>query len=114
MPISIRITPTVWMSMPLTSAVTAYLRIAPTAISRSEVPIVIAVEHTRGPGRVPLVLCQDQTHVERRRAAGAPRGGSPVPGDRRRGRAGGGARGAGRGGRPRAAAGEGQERRQRR
>src|SRR4051794_1538686 len=50
MPTSIRITPTVWRSIPDTCAVTAYFRIAPTAISSIEVPMVMPDEHTRGSG----------------------------------------------------------------
>ena len=40
-PTTIRITPTVWMSMPATVAVTANRRIAPTAIRKSPKPMVI-------------------------------------------------------------------------
>src|SRR4029079_18019652 len=39
-PTTIRMTPTVLMSTPSTCAVTAYLRIAPTAIRNREVPMV--------------------------------------------------------------------------
>src|SRR5215213_3100934 len=41
------------MSIPETSAVTAYLRIAPTAISRSDVPIVIPASVPVGPAAQP-------------------------------------------------------------
>src|SRR4051794_10112908 len=41
------------MSIPETSAVTAYLRIAPTAISRSDVPIVIPASIPIGPAAQP-------------------------------------------------------------
>ena len=47
-----RITPTVWSSMPATSAVTAKLRIAPTAIKKSEAPMVMNRSlHARGASR---------------------------------------------------------------
>src|SRR3954452_14122807 len=52
-PTSIRITPTVWRSIPETCAVTAYLRIAPTAISRIDVPIVMSASIPTGPAAEP-------------------------------------------------------------
>ena len=57
-PMTIRIRPTVWMSMPTSVAVTAKYRIAPTAIRNSEDPMRIAGSST-----------------------GAHRGASPVAGD---------------------------------
>ena len=41
-PMTIRINPTIWMSMPASVAVTAKYRIAPTAIRKSDAPIRIA------------------------------------------------------------------------
>src|SRR4051794_19251647 len=53
MPTSMRITPTVWRSMPETCAVTAYFRIAPTAISRMDVPMVMRQTIPTGPAAQP-------------------------------------------------------------
>src|SRR5215204_2026068 len=47
-PTIIRITPTVWMSTPATVAVTAYFRIAPTAMRKIDVPIVKVLLLLRG------------------------------------------------------------------
>src|SRR5881227_4257640 len=53
MPTSIRITPTVCRSMPETCAVTAYFRIAPTAISSIDVPMVMSASIPGGPAAQP-------------------------------------------------------------
>src|ERR1700742_2448391 len=47
-PATIRITPTTWMSIPATVAVTANLRIAPTAIRKIENPTPMRGDRTRG------------------------------------------------------------------
>src|SRR3954466_9220155 len=53
MPTSIRITPTVCRSMPETCAVTAYFRIAPTAIRRIDGRLVISAGVPPGPAAEP-------------------------------------------------------------
>src|SRR3954449_3333501 len=53
MPTSIRITPTVCRSMPETCAVTAYFRIAPTAIRRIDVPMVMSASIPGRPAAEP-------------------------------------------------------------
>ena len=54
MPMMRRIVPTVSISTPSTSALIAYLRIAPIAIRRMEVPIPIAVSFSAEGGSAPI------------------------------------------------------------
>jgi hypothetical protein len=53
-PITMRIRPAVWMSMPATVAVTAYLRIAPTAIRKRDVPMVMPSGYFSAAGQIIL------------------------------------------------------------
>src|SRR4051794_13713983 len=72
--------------MPDTSAVTAYLRIAPTAISNSEVPIVIRGNLTRHPGgatQMDVSRCYPQRPL-RTLFALCPRGPQRLPGASRK------------------------------
>src|SRR5829696_7321921 len=64
-PITIRIRPAVWISSPATVASTAYLRIAPTAIRNSEVPIAMLLPCPAGGRRNAYCPGLDKWSVDR-------------------------------------------------